>query len=82
MGVAGAIVKRHLSEEGGEAFGRAFEHFILMEIIAHASYSGLNYAIHYSRTKSGLEVDFILGEEKWRLKSRDRVVLKRRIFDR
>jgi predicted AAA+ superfamily ATPase len=61
VGVAGAIVKRHLSEERGEAFGRAFEHFIFMEIVAHASYSELNYAIHYWRTKSGLEVDFILG---------------------
>ncbi|MGB8951180.1 MAG: AAA family ATPase [Candidatus Aminicenantales bacterium] len=61
VGVAGAIIKRHLSEERGEAFGRAFEHFIFMEIVAHASYSGLDYAIHYWRTKSGLEVDFILG---------------------
>jgi predicted AAA+ superfamily ATPase len=61
VGVAGAIVKRHLSEERGEAFGRAFEHFIFMEIVAHASYSEPNYAIHYWRTKSGLEVDFILG---------------------
>ncbi|MDH7512829.1 MAG: AAA family ATPase [Clostridiales bacterium] len=61
VGVAGAIVKRHLSEERGEAFGRAFEHFIFMEIVAHASYSELNYAIQYWRTKSRLEVDFILG---------------------
>jgi predicted AAA+ superfamily ATPase len=62
VGVAGSIVKRHLSEERGEAFGRAFEHFIFMEIVAHASYSELSYAIQYWRTKSGLEVDFILGE--------------------
>jgi predicted AAA+ superfamily ATPase len=62
VGVAGSIVKRHLSEERGEAFARAFEHFIFMEIVAHASYSELNYAIQYWRTKSGLEVDFILGE--------------------
>lgn len=61
VGIAGAIVKRHLSEERGEAFGRAFEHFIFMEIVAHASYSELNYVVHYWRTKSGLEVDFILG---------------------
>jgi len=61
VGIAGALVKRNLSEERGEMFGRAFEHFIFMEIVAHASYSELNYAIHYWRTKSGLEVDFILG---------------------
>jgi uncharacterized protein len=62
VGVAGAIVIRTIPEERGESFGRAFEHFIFTEIAAHASYSGLNYRIHYWRTKSGLEVDFILGE--------------------
>jgi predicted AAA+ superfamily ATPase len=61
VGVAGSIIKRHLPGERGEAFGRAFEHFIFMEIVAHASYHELNYAISYWRTKSGLEVDFILG---------------------
>jgi predicted AAA+ superfamily ATPase len=62
VGIAGAIIKRSLSEERGEAFGRAFEHFIFMELAAHASYSELNYQIHFWRTKSGLEVDFVLGE--------------------
>ena len=61
VGVAGAITKRHLVEERGEAFGRAFEHFVFMELAAHASYSELHYDIHFWRTKSGLEVDFILG---------------------
>ena len=62
VGVAGAITKRHISEERGELFGRAFEHFIFTEIVAHSSYSELNYRINYWRTKSGLEVDFILGD--------------------
>ena len=42
-------------------FGHALEHFILMELAAHASYSELQYDIHFWRTRSGLEVDFILG---------------------
>lgn len=62
VGVAGALTKRQVVEEKGEAFGRAFEHFILMEIAAHASYRDLHYDIRYWRTKSGLEVDFILGD--------------------
>lgn len=62
VGVAGAIIKRHIPEERGESFGRAFEHFILMEIVAHSSYKELDYGISYWRTKSGLEVDFILGD--------------------
>lgn len=61
VGVAGRLTKRQIGETRGEAFGRAFEHFILMELTAHASYSELNYDIHFWRTKSGLEVDFILG---------------------
>jgi uncharacterized protein len=61
LGVAGAITKRHITEERGEVFGRALEHLVLMELTAHASYSDLRYDIHFWRTKSGLEVDFILG---------------------
>lgn len=61
VGVAGAMIKRRIAEMRGELFGRAFEHFIFTEIVAHSSYSELNYEINYWRTKSGLEVNFILG---------------------
>ncbi|MFC1526207.1 ATP-binding protein [Candidatus Latescibacterota bacterium] len=61
VGVAGAITKRRLPETRGEQFGKAFEHFIFMELSAHASYSELRYDISFWRTKSGLEVDFVLG---------------------
>ncbi len=61
VGVAGMITKRRLTEEKGEFFGQALEHFILMEILAHRSYKELDYDIHFWRTKTGLEVDFILG---------------------
>ena len=62
VGVAGAMTKRSISEERGELFGRAFEHFIFTEIVAHSSYSELDYGINYWRTRAGYEVDFILGE--------------------
>lgn len=62
VGVAGRVTNRILTEERGESFGRAFEHYILMEIMAHSSYKELHYGIHFWRTKSGLEVDFILGD--------------------
>ena len=61
VGVAGAAAKRRIAEPRGEQFGHALEHFILMELAAHASYRDLHYDIHYWRTRSGLEVDFILG---------------------
>jgi len=61
VGVAGSITKRHLEEEKGELFGKALEHFIFMELAAHNSYNELDYEINFWRTKSGLEVDFVLG---------------------
>ena len=54
-------MKRRLAEERGSEFGRAFEHFILTELLAHRSYSELHYEISFWRTKSGLEVNFVLG---------------------
>lgn len=62
VGVAGIITKRQITEEKGEQFGKAFEHFILMEINAYRSYQELDFPINFWRTKSGLEVDFILGD--------------------
>jgi len=61
VGVAGAITGRHITAERGEAFGRAFEHFIFMELNAHRSYRELDYPINFWKTKTGLEVDFVLG---------------------
>lgn len=62
VGVAGAITQREILQEKGEQFGRALEHFILMEILAHRVYRELHYDVNFWRTKSGLEVDFILGQ--------------------
>jgi len=62
VGVAGAITRRHVTAEKGDLFGKAFEHFILMEIMAYNRYHEVNFEINFWRTKSGLEVDFILGE--------------------
>ena len=62
VGLAGALTRRQIVEERGEQFGRALEHFVLMELLAHRSYRDLDYGIHFWRTKSGLEVDFVLGD--------------------
>ena len=61
-GVAGCLKKRYLMEEKGAEFGRAFEHFLLMEIVAYRSYKSFDFRINFWRTKSGLEVDFIIGD--------------------
>ncbi|MFH1878520.1 MAG: AAA family ATPase [Candidatus Omnitrophota bacterium] len=64
VGIAGFLTKRCLEEEKGEEFGKAFEHFILMEMNAYKAYSGKGFDINFWRTKSGLEVDFILAKGK------------------
>lgn len=62
VGVAGFLSKRVLLEERGPAFGKALEHLILMEIAAYLSYSGHDAEIRFWRTKTGHEVDFVLGD--------------------
>jgi predicted AAA+ superfamily ATPase len=62
VGVAGCLTKRHLVEGKGAEFGKAFEHFILMEMTAYRSYKGYDFRINFWRTKSGLEVDYIIGD--------------------
>ena len=62
VGVAGTMTKRELKEERGELFGKAFEHFIFTELHAYSSLKEVDFEISYWRTKSGLEVDFILGD--------------------
>jgi predicted AAA+ superfamily ATPase len=75
VGVAGAMSQRNIAAPKGEQFGRAFEHFIHMEVLAYRSYQGLDFPINFWRTKSGLEVDFILagGEVAIEVKGADRV---------
>jgi len=58
------LARRVNIQPGSELFGRAFEHYIWMELTAHAGYSELFYPIHYWRTSSGFEVDFILGDHE------------------
>jgi predicted AAA+ superfamily ATPase len=58
------LTRRGKVVQGSELFGRAFEHYIWMEIVCHSSYSELFYPISYWRTASGFEVDFILGDHE------------------
>ncbi len=61
VGVAGHVAGRRIDRAAGPEFGRALEHFILMELMAWLSYGGRDDPVRYWRTKSGLECDFVLG---------------------
>jgi predicted AAA+ superfamily ATPase len=59
-------VQRHLSgagsiQEKSPLFGSAFEHFIFRELRSAVDYSFAD-SLHYWRSKSNLEVDFVLNE--------------------
>lgn len=64
VGVVGALQQRKLTSPSGEAFGKALEHYILMELMAFLGYHRKSDPIYYWRTKSGLEVDYILDRGK------------------
>lgn len=60
VGIANYLGKKEIKDLSGEDAGRALEHFILMELIAYRGISDKDFEINYWRTKTGLEVDFIL----------------------
>ncbi len=64
IGIVSYLTHRGEVKLGSELFGRAFEHFLFMEMKAHADYTGLFYPITYWRTASGFEVDFVLGDHE------------------
>ncbi len=61
VGLAGYVTHRHLEVATGPDFGRALEHFVLMELLAYRSYRERDFPIRFWRTKTGLECDFVLG---------------------
>lgn len=73
VGVAGQVCGRRLADAAGAEFGRAFEQFILLEIIAFRSYREKDFPIEFWRTKTGLEVDFVLGRGEVAVEVKSRV---------
>lgn len=61
VGVVNILRKRSFSELKGIEAGAAFENYILMELWAYRALNEKDFDIHFWRTNSGLEVDFILG---------------------
>jgi predicted AAA+ superfamily ATPase len=59
-GVARHLAKAPLITERSKAFGDAFEHFLFLELKAAQSYAYLQ-DLHYWRSTSGFEVDFLVN---------------------
>lgn len=69
LGVTRALTKRITVplEIGTSEFGRAFEHFVILEIMRFASYKKFDYAFSYYRTSGGAEVDLIIETPKGKI---------------
>lgn len=63
VGVANYLSRRQ-PRKGSPEFGKAFEHYILMELKAYQAYRNPDMPITFWRTSTGREVDFILGEKE------------------
>lgn len=61
VGVANNIMQYRFNEVRGAEAGKALEHYIFTELTAYLGLNDLDYAINYWRTRTGLEVDFIIS---------------------
>jgi predicted AAA+ superfamily ATPase len=62
VGVVSFLARRGSVEPGGELYGKAFENWVLHELVAHDAYHETFAEFHYWRLASGIEVDFVVGE--------------------
>ena len=63
LGVTNTLCHRGLIKKRSELFGKAFEHFIILEVRAYLSYSRKHLEIAYWRSTSRFEVDLIIGNK-------------------
>ena len=56
------LARRGRLQPGGELFGKAFENWVLHELLAYNAYHESFAELSYWRLASGIEVDFIVGQ--------------------
>ncbi len=61
VGLSNYLIQRR-PKLGTPEFGKSFEQFILLELMAYRAYKNPELPIYYWRTSTGQEVDFILGD--------------------
>ena len=61
-GVARTLAEIEHIERNSNLYGKAFEHFIWLELRAYLSYSRTKMSLTYWRSRQGHEVDFITGD--------------------
>jgi predicted AAA+ superfamily ATPase len=62
-GVVNGILNRFEVLPGTEIYGKMFEHLVFLELKAFIDYRRNDYSLHYWRSHTKLEVDFLLNRE-------------------
>ncbi len=62
-GVINALLNRFEVTPESELFGKALEHIVLTELRAYLAYRQLDAELHYWRSLSKIEVDFLIGSQ-------------------
>lgn len=60
VGLANCLAKRTINNLGGIEAGKALEHYMFLELHAYIQLTKSDYDINYWRTKTGIEIDFVL----------------------
>ena len=63
LGVAKSLAKRELISNKTDEFGRAFEHFMILEVRAYSWYLQKSFSMTYWRSTTQFEVDLLIGRE-------------------
>lgn len=63
VGVANILKRTGVIEEGSDAYGRALEHLVFLELRSFLDYSRLDHELTYWRSRSQFEVDFVVGDQ-------------------
>lgn len=62
VGVANYLARQSLTDLRGAVAGKCFEHYVFMELHAYIHLNRKRIDVTYWRTKTGLEVDFVLPQ--------------------
>lgn len=62
IGVCNTIAEIKHLDVNSDLYGRAFEHFIILELKAYLSYRRIHEKLSYWRSKHGHEVDLLIGD--------------------
>jgi predicted AAA+ superfamily ATPase len=63
VGVANTLKRIPVIEEGSDAYGRALEQLVFLELRGYLDYHRLDHQLSYWRSRSQFEVDFVVGDE-------------------